>query len=157
MLISGKELPLKEKSVDVFLSNFVLEHVEDEGSYLEEMKRCLKEEGKVILSIPRPFWYFAYFLSPGVWLMSFKQFKKFITHPLRFFTHGHPHKHSIFYEVGEWREKRYETLFKKLGFRIEEKYRTCNFLSLNVHYAKVFGKYKFPKSLNVHTTYVLKR
>ena len=120
------------------------------------MKRCLTKEGVVILSIPRPLWYFSYFLSPSVWIMPIKQFSSFLRHPLRFFTHGHPHKHSLFYELFEWREKNYLQLFRKTGFNIEQKYYTCNLFSLNTRYAKIFGKLKFPNFLNVHTTFILK-
>ena len=156
IITDGKNLPLKEKSVDVFLSNFVLEHVEDEGVYLKEMVRCVKERGRIILSVPRPLWYFAYFLSPGVWISPFKNLKSFVKHPLRFFTHGHPEKHSLFFELREWREERYVKMFKDFGLKREERYVTCNILSLNARYAKVFGKVKFPEWLNVHVTYVLK-
>ena len=155
--IDGKNLPIKNKSVDLFLSNFVLEHVDDEDSYLEEMRRCLKDKGIIILSIPRSRWYLSYFLNPGTYLMMIKNLKKFIKNPLRFHTHGHPEKHSIFYELIEWKEKRYENKFKNKGYRIIEKYRTCNFLSLNVHYAKIFGNVKMPEIFRVHTTYVLKK
>ncbi|HZX11887.1 MAG TPA: class I SAM-dependent methyltransferase [Candidatus Nanoarchaeia archaeon] len=153
----GDSLPFKDESVDVFVSNFVLEHVEDEDVYLKEMRRCLKGQGRIILSVPRPSWYLAYFLSPGVWLQPLKEFKKFLKNPLRFFAHGHPHKHGIFYEMIEWGEERYISVFKKAGLSIEERHVTCNFLSLNVHYAKLFGKCRFPDWMNVHKTYVLKK
>ena len=156
LIADGKRLPFKNRSINLFLSNFVLEHVEDQELYLQEMKRCLNTDGAVILSIPRPGWYFAYFLSPSVWVLPFKEFIKFIKSPLRFFTHGHPHKHSLLYELFEWREKNYLSLFKKNGFEVKEKHYTCNFLSLNVRYAKIFGSIKFPDFFNVHTTFVLK-
>ncbi len=155
MNADGTSLPLKDKSVDVFLSNFVLEHVEDEKAYLEEMKRCVKDKGIIILSVPRPLWYFAYFFSLGPYFDALRKFRDFINRPSRFYTHGHPKKHSIVYELYEWKEKRYEELFKNLKLNIIRKYRTCNILSLNVHYAKIFGSINMPEALNVHTTYVL--
>ncbi|MEK6955629.1 MAG: methyltransferase domain-containing protein [Nanoarchaeota archaeon] len=157
IIIDGKNLPIKNKSVDLFLSNFVLEHVEDEDSYLEEMRRCLKDKGTIILSIPRTRWYISYFLNPGTYIMMIKGFNNFIKNPLRFHTHGHPHKHSILKELMEWKERRYENKFRDKGYEIKEKYRTCNFLSLNVHYAKIFGKINMPEMFRVHTTYVLNK
>ncbi len=156
LLTDGKKLPFKDHAIDVFLSNFVLEHVENPELYLQEMKRCLSFQGKIILSIPRPLWYFSYFLSPSVWIKPFKNPLAFLKHPLRFFTHGHPHKHSLFYELFEWREKNYRALFLKTGFSIQKKYSTCNFLSLNKRYAKIFGKLRLPDFLNVHTTFILR-
>ena len=82
VITDGKQLPFKDHSVDTFLSNFVLEHVENQQLYLAEMKRCLTKNGTIILSIPRPLWYFAYFLSPSVWIMPFKHFFSFLCSPI---------------------------------------------------------------------------
>ena len=155
IIVDGKKLPFGNEKVDVFLSNFVLEHVEDRKLYLEEMKRCLKKEGVVILSVPLPMWYGAYFFSPSSWLRPLREFKSFVKSPLGLFSHGHPMKHSFFYEISEWREKNYLKLFESEGLRVKERYVTCNIFSLNKRFAKVFGKVSFPDFLKVHVTFVL--
>ncbi|MBQ7944110.1 MAG: class I SAM-dependent methyltransferase [Lachnospiraceae bacterium] len=50
--IDVTNIPFKEKFFDYIIINHVLEHVKEEGKALEELKRVIKENGKVILSFP---------------------------------------------------------------------------------------------------------
>ncbi len=77
--------------------------------------------------------------------------------PLKFLTHGHPHRHSFFYEFFEWSCKRYERAFKQAGLKVVKKTKTCDFFSLNTHLAKIFGRFKFPDFLNIQITYILEK
>lgn len=157
VVADGQGLPIKGASVGIALSNFVLEHVEDENAYLSELRRVLREDGKIILSVPITFWYIAHLTLPHTWHDIIKNFPRFLRGPLKFLTHGHPHKHTFFYEFFEWAPKNYEKMFAKAGLRIVKKTKTCDFLSLNAHLAKIFGKFKFPDFLNIHMTYVLEK
>ena len=152
---NGITLPFKNKSVDLFISNFVLEHVENEEVYINEMYRCLKKGGKIILSVPRPIWYLSFFISPYNYWIALKNIREFFANPNRYITHGHPQHHTLFYEFSEWEESRYEQLFSK--FNILEKITNTNFLSLDSYYAKIFSKIDMPNWLNVHVTYVLEK
>ena len=145
----GKSLPLFNKTVDLFLSNFVLEHVDDSRGYLGEMRRCLKTNGKIIISVPRPIWYLSYYISPFTYWTILTNLKGFIKRPMDYLVHGNI---SI-----KWDEKSHEKLFKESGFKVIEKIRSCNFLSLDKHYAKIFANVKMPEYLLTHVTYVLEK
>jgi ubiquinone/menaquinone biosynthesis C-methylase UbiE len=47
-----ESLPLKSESVDVFLTNFVLEHIKDPQSFFSEVKRVIKPQGLLIIWTP---------------------------------------------------------------------------------------------------------
>lgn len=155
LITDGKKLPFMDNSVDTFTSNFVLEHVDDQMLYLQEMKRVMKKDGTVILSIPKPVWYLSYFLSPSAWLRPIREWKAFKKGPFKFYAHGKPHQNTVFKEIKDWREKNYLRMFKEAGLEIKERHISCNIFSLNKRCAKVLGKYKLPEWLNVHVTYVL--
>ena len=154
---NGQALPLKDACVDIFLSNFVLEHVDDENSYLLELRKALRSDGKIILSVPITLWYVAHLALPHTWHDIIANFPRFLRGPLKFLTHGHPHKHSFLYEFFEWAPKNYEKMFAKAGLRVIKKTKTCDFFSLNTHLAKIFGRFKFPKFMNIQITYVLEK
>lgn len=46
------KMPFEDESFDVILSNHVMEHIEDEEKFQLEMKRVLKSDGKIILTVP---------------------------------------------------------------------------------------------------------
>ena len=48
----SKPLPFKEKYFDVIISSHVIEHIPDVNTYLCELKRILKINGKLIISTP---------------------------------------------------------------------------------------------------------
>ena len=45
-------MPIEDNSVDVIISNQVIEHISQYGMYLMELKRILKPKGIMILSTP---------------------------------------------------------------------------------------------------------
>ena len=49
---SGESLPLKDQSIDVVVSQQVVEHVENVDAYLKEAYRVLKKRGILIISFP---------------------------------------------------------------------------------------------------------
>jgi ubiquinone/menaquinone biosynthesis C-methylase UbiE len=51
-LITGTHLPFADDSFDVVLSNHVIEHVEDQGEHLKELRRVLREDGICYLATP---------------------------------------------------------------------------------------------------------
>lgn len=51
-------IPLPDASVDCLMSFTVLEHVADEDAVLQEMRRVLKPQGRLILTVPNRWWIF---------------------------------------------------------------------------------------------------
>jgi len=49
---SADELPIKKNSIDYFVMNSVLEHVSQETKAIDEIKRVLKKEGGLMLTVP---------------------------------------------------------------------------------------------------------
>ncbi len=49
---SGETLPYKDNSFDVITFFEVLEHVENEGRFISEVRRVLKPQGAIMLSVP---------------------------------------------------------------------------------------------------------
>jgi arsenite methyltransferase len=47
---SMEELPLEEESVDVVISNCVINHAADKGKVFGELFRCLKPEGRMVVT-----------------------------------------------------------------------------------------------------------
>ncbi len=47
-----REIPFKDGTFDYVIANHVLEHIDDLGKALSELKRVIKPEGKIILSFP---------------------------------------------------------------------------------------------------------
>ncbi|MFH1844025.1 MAG: methyltransferase domain-containing protein [bacterium] len=54
----GGTIPLDDASVDCITSFEVLEHVEDELACLRELRRLLRRDGQLILSVPNRWWLF---------------------------------------------------------------------------------------------------
>lgn len=50
---SGLSLPLADNSMDAVICSEVLEHVDDYATVLQEMRRVLKPEGLLCISVPR--------------------------------------------------------------------------------------------------------
>tara|TARA_Y100000590_G_scaffold201045_1_gene228462 strand:- start:1522 stop:2244 length:723 start_codon:yes stop_codon:yes gene_type:complete len=48
----GMNLSFEDKSFDIIIHNHILEHMPDDIRFLEETKRILKNDGKIIASIP---------------------------------------------------------------------------------------------------------
>lgn len=45
-------MPFEDGRFDYIIANHVLEHIPDEGKAITELKRCIRKEGKIILSFP---------------------------------------------------------------------------------------------------------
>ena len=65
------DLPFEDKEFDIVFSSNVLEHVDDINKAFSEMKRVLKDDGKMIHSMPSHIWKILQ-LSLG-WVHSFKK------------------------------------------------------------------------------------
>lgn len=52
ILYNGKKFPFEDETFDSIVSFQVLEHVEDETLFLQEIKRVLKRNGTLMLTIP---------------------------------------------------------------------------------------------------------
>ena len=47
--------PFKDKSIDYLVCLEILEHLDNGTFFFSEAKRCLKDDGKLILSVPNPY------------------------------------------------------------------------------------------------------
>lgn len=50
--IDMTDMPFEDYKFDYIIANHVLEHIEDEELAISELKRCIKKNGKIILSFP---------------------------------------------------------------------------------------------------------
>lgn len=55
-LICNENLPFKSESIDIVLSNHVIEHVDNNVLHLNEINRVLKQTGTVYLATPNRLW-----------------------------------------------------------------------------------------------------
>jgi len=105
-LYDGQKLPVKAKYYDFVISNNVIEHVEDKGSHLIEIKRVLKDDGVIIMTMPAPFWYTARYFTILYYFHRFILRKKMV--------HGLP---KVYQRVQEerrmWSFHYYRQLFKR--------------------------------------------
>lgn len=46
------DMPFEDDKFDYIIANHVLEHIQDEKAAVSELKRCIKKNGKIILSFP---------------------------------------------------------------------------------------------------------
>lgn len=54
----GVHLPVRTASIDLVLSYEVIEHVDDEAAMLSELRRVLRPEGEMVISVPNKGWIF---------------------------------------------------------------------------------------------------
>lgn len=102
-VLKNNKFPYRDKFFDVCIALDVLEHVQNVGAFLNEVKRVLKNDGKFFIIVPcegQPFTY--------TWLFQKFHFGQNLTY--RYFGHIHP----------EYTHKYMLKLLKKYGFRIEE-------------------------------------
>lgn len=45
-------MPFEDNKFDYIIANHVMEHIEDEEKAISELKRCIREKGRIILSFP---------------------------------------------------------------------------------------------------------
>ena len=68
---SACDMPLADKSIDIFVSNQVIEHVPDDEAMVREIRRILADDGTVYLStvFKKPYgWYF--YRNGGRWVLD---------------------------------------------------------------------------------------
>jgi SAM-dependent methyltransferase/ferredoxin len=142
-LYNGKTLPLATGTVDVVTSNFVLEHVSDPHTYLQEIRRVLKKDGVLFLSVPTPRWFIGYFLKNfwSIYPAHLKNdFRRVVKHPVRDFLSYNAHekdwnkekedKITFIDEIKRWKIKNWDDLFSHNGFITIEKKLFGNAFSL---------------------------
>lgn len=54
--VRDESLPFKDNSMDVIISNHVIEHVRDQEKHIDEMVRVLKSGGVIYLATPNKYW-----------------------------------------------------------------------------------------------------
>jgi len=165
----GQNLPIKNGSISVCTSNFVLEHTADPERYLREIMRVLNKEGKFLLSVPTQHWHLAYLLSVRGWIKYLHRIMEdpssFLKNPVKHFIYERAHEKdwitegirrtTVFDEMSRWNTRRWEKMITGRGFAIENKKTTGNILSLdNSSFIKKIGN---SEKSGVHITYTLSK
>ena len=98
---SAEEIPFKDNSFDVVILSDVLEHVADEKKCLSEIHRVLKDDGKLILTVPHKGLFsfldvdnYSYFLRTkmyGLYKILYKIKKKKLPEEKPGYTQKHKH------------------------------------------------------------------
>ncbi len=78
-LICNENLPFVNESIDLVISNHVIEHVSDNKLHLKEIHRVLKEDGTVYLATPNRLWpWEVHYKIPLLHYLPKKQFIKLL-------------------------------------------------------------------------------
>jgi ubiquinone/menaquinone biosynthesis C-methylase UbiE len=56
VLVKDERLPFDDNSIDIIISNHVIEHVQDQLLHIQEMHRVLKKGGIIYLATPNKYW-----------------------------------------------------------------------------------------------------
>jgi len=118
----GRELPLRDSSVDVVICNMVFEHVPDEELIIEETARVLKRDATFILIFPNRLWPFdGHEYPPGTtWLP--RSLGKHLMRPIdRKYDRSNSYYEEAMYPVSPItvRQKLQKT-FANVSFRTDE-------------------------------------
>jgi len=169
---NGEHLPLEKQSVDLFVSINVLEHVTNPSNYLGEIKRTLKESGKLIIALPTPWWHMGKLLSLhhhfNYWLHILKNPFDFLKNPLRDFDRFWAHEKDCNYEgtkqtitlskeIKNFSAKNWEKFFSDCGLVIEKKLNIGNVFSNNVLATNFTKKIGNSSKRPIHFMYLLKK
>ncbi len=124
------KLPMKDGSVDAIICNSVLEHVSNPFIAMSEMKRVLRKEGKIFMSIPYIYPYHAGHGYKDYWRFTrdgakllFEGFSKVEIEPVRgyFGSLAHflpPVTHKIVDPVFSWVDNKLSRKTTTSGFNI---------------------------------------
>lgn len=169
-LMNGEYLPIKDNSISLCTSNFVLEHTTNPLRYLNEVHRVLKEDGTAIVSIPTPYFHLAYSLRYRSYrdylLHIVKNPGKFLRNPIRDFLTEWAHEKewnientktevTFIDEIRRWKLENWEEMLLKSSFSVIDRKITGNIFSLNR--GKWIKKLGDPKKIGVHCTYILRK
>jgi len=147
ILADGYALSFKKKSVDVFISLYVLEHLGYPDKYLKEMYRSLKYGGKVIIAVPVRSWYYGrifYIRNYFTYFLLLLKRPELLRHPIKSFLDMFAHGKSLNWDGGLqdvtildemqlWKDKKWGKLFSDAGFVIISKSYVSNFFNLHLH------------------------
>lgn len=171
-LANSEQLPLATKSVDIFISVNVLEHITNPSNYLLEMYRTLKDDGEIILAVPTPWWHLSKFLSVhhhlNYLLHVLKHPLLFIKNPLKnfdlFWAHEKDCNHedaknnsTLSDELKKFRTDRWEALFKKCGLGVDQQLGAGNVWSNNIVFGGLTRKLGHSKNHPIFSVYFLKK
>jgi len=171
-IINGEQLPFKKESIDLFVSTNVLEHVTNPENYLLEMKRTLKEDGRIIITVPAPWWHASKLLSPHPQLSYLLHILKnplvFLKNPIKdldlFWAHEKDCNHegakqtmTMSKEIKSFSAKNWEKSFDNHSLIIEKKINIGNILSNNILMTKFAKKMSNSSSRPIHFIYTLKK
>jgi len=106
---SGEFLPFKNESFEVVCLIEVLEHVQNESSFLQEIHRVLRPNGKLIITVPNKFFPFE--------THSIKIGKKILEPPIPFFSWLPKQIRKSFERARIYHPKGLKALLKKCNFK----------------------------------------
>jgi len=110
----AEKLPYVDESFDVVYCSHVLEHVNDEGKAISEMKRVLKKDGVLIIGMPTSTMAVLNYLSQLIFtthIKIYQLFRNFLSeNPINNFikifhisSHSYPRAKSIWYDIFHYR------------------------------------------------------
>ncbi len=157
-------LPIRNNSVDCYVSNFLMEYMDQPDLYIGEMYRTLKKMGRAYISFFTPYSYFAYFLSIGTYYNYLKKVIKepisFLSNPIRHllqrFVRGTNYK-TIIEEIKNWKLSFFEDVFRKTGFKVTGKEFIGNIFSLDWIYNPLSSKFSNYGKRGVICLYTLEK
>jgi ubiquinone/menaquinone biosynthesis C-methylase UbiE len=120
----AENLPYINQSFDVVFSSHVLEHVENEIISLQEMKRVLKNDGKLIIGIPTATMAWINLFSTFLFTTHIKIYeflrnifsKNVLRNFIKIFrvtSHSYPRSNSIFYDIRHYRIQNWKKTIEK--------------------------------------------
>lgn len=122
---NGEELPFAASSFDVVYSSHVLEHVNDETTFLREMKRVAKDDGVIIIGVPTASMALINMISQILFLshhrfcnyflsrLGFAAFPKIsLKHFVLMFSHSFTEK-TILYDLKHYRVKNWSNIISQ--------------------------------------------
>jgi ubiquinone/menaquinone biosynthesis C-methylase UbiE len=125
----GKKIPFESGIFDIVFSSNVLEHVQDLDNILEEIRRVLKSDGKLICILPTPSWRFWTSLSHFIYLVA-ALLKRLIIKKsgssefMRILPPAHGNFKSSFHEIYCYSIYRWRKVFVNNGFEIISRFDT---------------------------------
>ena len=170
LLANGERLPLADDSVPMVISNFVLEHVKNPSIYLNEIKRVLKRDGILIISVPTSYWHLGNTMSI---YYNFQYLLKIVSKPSYFLKNpvkhflverSHAKEHMIdsevpcvtlLDEIRLWKMEKWEATYRSSGFSILERCLAGHLMS--THHLSILRKLPKPSRFGVHCTHVLRK
>ena len=131
----AENLPYENETFDIVYSSHVLEHVQDEGKALNEMKRVLKKDGVLIIGMPTSNMALLNYFSQIMFTTHIKIYeflrnffsKNLLNNFIKIFrvsSHSYPRAKSIWYDFFHYGTQNWNNIIRK-EFNVKKIIRPC--------------------------------